>query len=158
MGLNDVTLRRCGRAAGAVLCKNLREARRQLMAAGESPKSSGAVLRAEAKARAQDPTESCRRGSTPSTRSTGAGWAGRRGRWPARCACSAPPTYSASFAHVCLKNQKRQLGARAHSIRATRLSARQSCLNLLPYVGPGWYPKFRWHIVLGISAGAHGQA
>ena len=42
--------------------------------------------------------------------------------------------------------------------------ARQSCLNLLPYVGPGWYPKVslaamldlgvcRWdHIVLGISA------
>ena len=42
--------------------------------------------------------------------------------------------------------------------------ARQSCLNLLPYVGSGWYPKVslaamlelgvcRWdHIVLGISA------
>ena len=45
--------------------------------------------------------------------------------------------------------------------------ARQSCLNLLPYVGPGWYPKVslaamldlgvcRWdHIVLGISARSH---
>ena len=42
--------------------------------------------------------------------------------------------------------------------------ARQSCLNLLPYVGPGWYPLAamldlsvcRWdHIVLGISARSH---
>ena len=45
--------------------------------------------------------------------------------------------------------------------------ARQSCLNLLPYVGPGWYLKVslaamlglgvcRWdHIVLGISARSH---
>ena len=45
--------------------------------------------------------------------------------------------------------------------------ARQSCLNLLPYVGPGWYPKVslaamldlgvcRWgHIVSGISARSH---
>ena len=46
--------------------------------------------------------------------------------------------------------------------------ARQSCLNLLPYVGPGWYPKVslaamldlaRWdHIVLGISARSHVDA
>ena len=48
--------------------------------------------------------------------------------------------------------------------------ARQSCLNLLPYVGPGWYPKIslaamldlgvcRWdHIVLGISARSHVDA
>ena len=48
--------------------------------------------------------------------------------------------------------------------------ARQSCLNLLPYVGPGWYVKVslaamldlgvcRWdHIVLGISARSHGDA
>ena len=44
------------------------------------------------------------------------------------------------------------------------------CLNLLPYVGPGWYPKVllaamldlgvcRWdHIVLGISARSHVEA
>ena len=49
-------------------------------------------------------------------------------------------------------------------------NARQSCLNLLPYVGPGWYPKVslaamlelgvcRWdHIVLGISARSHVDA
>ena len=48
--------------------------------------------------------------------------------------------------------------------------ARQSCLNLLPYAGPGWYPKVslaamldlgvcRWdHIVLGISARSHVDA
>ena len=48
--------------------------------------------------------------------------------------------------------------------------ARQSCLNLLPHVGPGWYPKVslaamlelgvcRWdHIVLGISARSHVDA
>ena len=48
--------------------------------------------------------------------------------------------------------------------------ARQSCLNLLPYVGPGWHPKVslaamlglgvcRWdHIVLGISARSHVDA
>ena len=48
--------------------------------------------------------------------------------------------------------------------------ARQSCLNLLPYVGPGWCPKVslaamldlgvcRWdHIVLGISARSHVDA
>ena len=48
--------------------------------------------------------------------------------------------------------------------------ARQSCLNLLPYVGPGWYLKVslaamldlgvcRWdHIVLGISARSHVDA
>ena len=48
--------------------------------------------------------------------------------------------------------------------------ARQSCLNLLPYVGPGWYPKVslaamldlgvcRWdHIVLGVSARSHVDA
>ena len=48
--------------------------------------------------------------------------------------------------------------------------ARQSCLNLLPYVGPSWYPKVslaatlelgvcRWdHIVLGISARSHVDA
>ena len=48
--------------------------------------------------------------------------------------------------------------------------ARQSCLNLLPYVGPGWYSKVllaamldlgvcRWdHIVLGISARSHVDA
>ena len=48
--------------------------------------------------------------------------------------------------------------------------ARQSCLNLLPYVGPGWYPKVslaamldlgvcRWdHMVLGISARSHVDA
>ena len=48
--------------------------------------------------------------------------------------------------------------------------ARQSCLNLLPYVGPGWYWKVslaamldlgvcRWdHIVLGISARSHVDA
>ena len=48
--------------------------------------------------------------------------------------------------------------------------ARQSCLNLLPYVVPGWYPKVslaamlelgvcRWdHIVLGISARSHVDA
>ena len=49
-------------------------------------------------------------------------------------------------------------------------NARQSCLNLLPYVGPGWYPKVLlaamldldvccWdHIVLGISARTHVDA
>ena len=48
--------------------------------------------------------------------------------------------------------------------------ARQSCLNLLPYVGRGWCPKVslaamldlgvcRWdHIVLGISAQSHVDA
>ena len=74
----------------------------------------------------QQPSTKPRSGSTPSTGSTPSAGHRGRGRWPARCACSAQRVLCARLR---LKNQR--MGLRAYSMTpgATRLSKLVGCTS-----------------------------